>query len=236
MPARTPAIPTGEELERLTTRYEAVFDGLAAVYGRPVWHQGLPPVDELVATILSQATSDANTDKGYSALKDRYPDWEAVMDAPLEEVVATIHSAGLANQKAPRIQEALRAIYAERGAITLEFLTAMSIEEAEAWLTQINGVGRKTAAIVLLFAFGRPAFPVDTHVHRIAGRVGLIPPRMNADKAHRWLAALGDPDTFYPIHLNLIRHGREVCRARAPQCDRCPIRAHCDYAHEHGLV
>lgn len=236
MSRRTPSEPSGEELKRLSARYRAVFEGLVEAYGRPTWHQGLPPVDELVATILSQATSDTNTDKGYSALKDRYPSWEAVMNAPVEEIAETIHSAGLANQKAPRIKEALRTIYEKQDSITLDFLATMPLEEAEAWLTQMKGVGRKTAAIVLLFAFGRPAFPVDTHVHRIAGRVGLIPAGMSAEKAHSWLAALGDPETFYPMHLNLIRHGRETCRARAPQCARCPIRVHCDYAHDHGFA
>jgi endonuclease-3 len=151
------------------------------------------------------------------------------MDAPTDEVAEAIRTAGLANQKAPRIQEALRTIERERGELSLDFLRDMPVAEAEAWLTGIKGVGRKTAAIVLLFAMGRAAFPVDTHVHRVTGRLGLIPPGMSADKAHDWLAALGDPDTYYPMHINLIRHGRAVCRARVPQCERCPLTDLCAY-------
>lgn len=215
--------------EPLADKYAVIYETLNAAYGRPVREQPLDPVDELVVTILSQSTASINTWRGYNALKARYPDWLSIIEAPTAEVVETIRVAGLANQKGPRIQEALRTILRERGEISLDFLSDMPFREAQAWLTRIHGVGRKTAAIVLLFSLGMPAFPVDTHVHRITGRLGLIPPRTSADKAHDILESLGEPDSYYPFHINLIRHGREVCRARTPLCERCPIVAYCDY-------
>jgi endonuclease-3 len=213
----------------LKQKYTAVYRTLLQFYGEPEWRQHLPPVDELVSTILSQSTSDVNRDKGFYALKERYPDWESVMNAPEDEVVETIRPAGLANQKGPRIQAALRYVCDEWGEISLDFLADMPLDEAKTWLTSIKGVGPKTAAIILLFAFGRPAFPVDTHVHRVTGRLGLIGPKVTADKAHVILENMGDPDTFYPLHLNLIRHGREICLARKPKCKLCPLQPYCDY-------
>ncbi len=218
-----------ENRDHLGQKYRTVVQKLAEMYGTPTWRQHLPPVDELVSTILSQSTSYVNRDKGFYALKERYPDWESVMNAPEPEVVETIRSARLANQKGPRIQAALRYLVQEQGAITLDFLEDMPLAEASRWLTRIKGVGPKTAAIILLFAFDRPAFPVDTHVHRVTGRLGLIGPKVTADKAHEILQNIGDPDSFYSLHLNLIRHGREVCRARQPRCDLCPLQPECDY-------
>jgi endonuclease-3 len=210
-------------------KYRIVYDLLAAAYGEPDWRPALPPLDELVSTILSQSTSDTNRDRAFNRVKERFSDWAAVMDAPLEEVVEAIRPAGLANQKAPRIQAALRHIMAETGALSLDFLADLPLEEAQAWLQAIHGVGPKTAAIVLLFAFGRPAFPVDTHVHRVSGRLGLIGPKVTADKAHGIMQNLGRPDSYYAMHLNLIRHGREVCTARSPRCSECILKAYCDY-------
>lgn len=213
----------------LSEKYQTIYQLLVEAYGEPDWRSHLPPVDELVSTILSQNTSDTNRDKAFYALKDRFPDWESVMQAPVEEIRDTIRPAGLANQKAPRIQEALRRIEEERGELSLDFLNDMSVEEALEWLTDLHGVGRKTASIVLLFSFGRPVFPVDTHVHRVSGRLGLIGPKVTADKAHQILENMGEPDTYYAMHLNLIRHGREVCSARNPKCEQCPLKDHCDY-------
>jgi endonuclease-3 len=186
-------------------------------------------VDALIATILSQATSDVNSSRAFQALKRKFPDWESVMDVPPEQVVQAIRSAGLANQKGPRIQAALGHIYQERGELSLDFLAKLPLQEARAWLTKIVGVGPKTAAIILLFVFGRPAFPVDTHVHRVASRLGLIGPRVSAEKAHDILEAIGEPATFYPMHINLIRHGREICLARIPHCALCPLKDYCAY-------
>jgi endonuclease-3 len=214
---------------RLKEKYRTIYQLLLAEYGEPQWRQHLPPVDELVSTILSQSTSDINRDKGFYALKEKYPDWESVMNAPELEVRDTIRPAGLANQKAPRIQAALRQIVEERGELSLDFLAEMPLDEALAWLTRMKGVGRKTASIVMLFAFGQPAFPVDTHVHRLSKRLGLIGPKVTADKAHEILENMGEANTFYAFHLNLIRHGREVCIARNPRCALCSLQAQCDY-------
>jgi endonuclease-3 len=210
-------------------KYAAVFRILNETFGRPVWRSHGPPLDELVGTIISQATADVNTERAFAELTARFPDWMSVMNAPPEAVIAAIHSAGLSNIKGPRIQNALRHIYRERGELSLDFLADLPLDEALAWLTAIEGVGPKTAAIVLLFSFGRPAFPVDTHVHRVAGRLGLIPPGTNAAKAHAILTELGAPETYYPMHINLIRHGREICRARQPHCHICPLQEMCDY-------
>ena len=213
----------------LKQKYTAVYKALVEKYGEPTWRQHLPPVDELVSTILSQSTSDINRDKGFYALKERYADWESVSSAPEAEIIETIRPAGLANQKGPRIQAALRYVQDKRGEINLDFLADLPLAEAKKWLTNIKGIGPKTAAIILLFAFDRPAFPVDTHVHRITRRLGLIGPKVTADKAHPILENIGEPDTFYPLHLNLIRHGRETCLARNPKCRQCPLQSDCDY-------
>jgi endonuclease-3 len=198
-------------------------------YGSPVWRNPLPALDELVSTILSQNTNDVNRDRAFEALRAKFPTWEAVRDAPARQVMDAIRPAGLANQKGPRIQAVLRAITLERGALDLEFLRDWPVDEAREWLTRFKGVGPKTAAIVLLFSLGRPAFPVDTHVHRVTGRLGLRPEKMSADECHAYFEKLLPPETYYAAHLNLIRHGREVCHARNPECERCVLRRMCAY-------
>lgn len=220
-------------LESRRRQYRAVADLLEELYGYPEWRQYLAPVDELVSTILSQSTTDNNRDLAFDALQARFPSWETVRDAPVEDVVNTIRPAGLANQKAPRIQAALRTITGPDGRVSLDFLNDMDIDAAKAWLTQIRGVGPKTAAIILLFAFHRPAFPVDTHVHRVTKRLGLIDPKTNADRAHQELEVIIPPDEYYPAHLNIIRHGRLVCQARRPRCEACPLPAYCVYYQMH---
>ncbi len=217
------------EFQTLQAKYAEIARRLMALYGRPEWRQFLPPVDELVSTILSQSTSDRNRDRGFELLKARFTSWEAVRDAPTDLVIDTIRPAGLANQKGPRIQEALRLISERQGAITLDFLSQMPVDEAKAWLVSINGVGPKTAAIILLFAFNKPAFPVDTHVHRVSQRLGLIGAKVSADRAHDQMEAIVPAADYYEAHLNLIRHGREICHARGPECERCPLTDLCDY-------
>lgn len=217
------------DFERRKAKYTPVADALGEMYGFPTWRQWLPPVDELVDCILSQSTTDTNRDRAFAALKARYPTWETVRDAPLDEVIETIRPAGLAHQKAPRIQDVLRTITAQRGEINIDFLADLPLDEAKNWLTSLNGVGPKTAAIVLCFAFNRPAFPVDTHVHRLGQRIGFLPEGISADKAHPVMESIAPPEDYYAFHLNLIRHGREVCNARSPHCERCPLTTHCDY-------
>jgi endonuclease-3 len=198
-------------------------------FSQPTWRNPLPPIDELISTILSQNTNDLNRDRAFNGLRARFPTWEAVRDTKKTSIINAIRPAGLSNQKAPRIQKVLREITKERGSLDLGFLKELPLEEARAWLTKFNGVGPKTAAIVLLFSLGRPAFPVDTHIYRVTGRIGLRPEKMTVEQAHPYLEQLFPPETYYAAHLNLIRLGREVCQARKPLCPRCPIRELCDY-------
>jgi endonuclease-3 len=207
----------------------AVNRRLLKAYGHAVWRKPLPPLDELVSTILSQNTNDINRDRAFEALRRRFPTWEDVRDANPAEVVEAIRSAGLANQKAPRIQTVLKEITAERGRLGLAFLRKLSPEEVRRWLLKFKGVGPKTAAIVMLFSLDMPAFPVDTHVFRVTGRLGLRPENMTEEAAHRLLESLFPPDTYVDAHLNLIRHGRQVCLARRPLCEQCVLRDLCNY-------
>lgn len=212
-----------------------IYGLLADVYGEPQRQRYLPPVDQLVNTILSQQTTSANRQRAFEALKDRFADWDAVMNADLSDVREAIRPAGLANQKAPRIQNALRFVMRERGELSLDFLAERPVQEGKAWLTQIKGVGPKTASIILLFTFGLPAFPVDTHVHRVTRRLGLIGTKVTADKAHEILENIVEPGRYYAFHVNLIRHGREVCQARTPKCEICVLQDCCDYYRRRGV-
>jgi endonuclease-3 len=213
----------------LAERALVIHHRLLDFFGHPEWREPLLPLDELVSTILSQNTNDGNRDRAFRLLRLRFPTWEAVRDAETQEVVEAIRPAGLANQKGPRIQNLLRLITAERGNLDLSFLEQMTPNEAREWLLKFKGVGPKTAAIVLQFSLGKPAFPVDTHILRVSRRLGLIPKRASAEQAHRLLGQLLPPDTYYAAHLNLIRLGREVCQARRPLCAQCPLSEVCDY-------
>jgi endonuclease-3 len=202
---------------------------LEGIYGERPRKRHLDPISQLVSTIISQNTNDVLRDQAYGRLKQRFPTWEQVRDAPTEDVIAAIKIAGLSQQKGPRIQQALRHITVERGELSLDFLSQMGVEEAKRWLTAMKGVGPKTAAIILLFALDMPAFPVDTHVHRVSKRLGLIPHKASREKAHDLLEDLMPAETYYAFHLNVIRHGREVCQARQPRCELCVLRDLCEY-------
>jgi len=202
---------------------------LLKAYGEPTWRDPKPPVDELVSTILSQNTNDLNRDRAFETLRARFPTWEAVRDAKPRLIINAIRVAGIANQKGPRIQAALRAITDERGRIELDFLRIRTPEAVREWLLQIKGVGPKTAAIVMQFALGMPAFPVDTHIQRVTGRIGLRSPKASREQSHQILAELFAPETYYAAHLNLIRHGREICKAGRPRCEQCTLTDLCDY-------
>jgi endonuclease-3 len=217
-----------EPTPELVKKAEEIHQRLLQRFGRPEWRDPLPPVDELVSTILSQNTNDRNRDQAYHALRTRFPTWEQVRDADPAGVVDAIRLAGLANQKGPRIQAVLRQITVERGSLNLDFLRDLPHEEALAWLLRFKGVGPKTAAIVLQFSLGKAAFPVDTHVHRVSGRLGLRPEKMSAEQAHVFLAKVFPPQEYGAAHLNIIRHGREICHARKPQCEVCPLAELCD--------
>jgi endonuclease-3 len=186
------------------------------------------PIAELVRTVLSQNTSDTNRDRAYGSLRERFPTWEEVKDAPEDEVIEAIRPGGLANTKGPRIQAVLRELPEQGGQPTLDWLEDTPREEALEFLTSLPGVGRKTAACVLLFAFGRPEIPVDTHVHRVGGRLGLFPPRASFESEHDEILRLADADDAYELHMNLIEHGRRVCRPR-PRCGECALRRMCPY-------
>jgi endonuclease III len=216
-------------MNSLAKRALKIHERLLEFYGEPIGRNPLPPIDELVSTILSQNTNDINRDRGFNALRAKFGTWEEVRDAPAQDVIDAIRPAGLANQKGPRIQQVLRSITEERGSLDLSFLEELSVDEARAWLTRFNGVGPKTAAIVLCFSLGKPAFPVDTHIYRVTGRIGLRPERMTVEQAHPHLESLFPPETYYAAHLNIIRLGREICQARRPRCEVCPIVKLCDY-------
>jgi len=205
-----------------------VYNRLYILFGEPEWRQQ-PPLDELISTLLSQNTNDRNRDAAYQSLRAKYPTWEAVRDADPGAVIESIRTAGLANLKGPRIQRLLREITAERGSLDLEFLHGLPPVEARSWLLRFQGVGPKTAAIVLVFSLGMPAFPVDTHVHRVSGRLGLRPEKMTAEEAHDHMAALFPVEAYGTAHLNLIRLGREICHARKPDCQACLLRDLCPY-------
>jgi endonuclease-3 len=186
-------------------------------------------VDELIATVLSQATSDRNSERAFAELKDAFPRWDQVLAAPVAKVADAIRSGGIADQKARRIQLILAEIQAREGRIDLRRLYELDDAAIEDYLTSLPGVGPKTAACVLVFAMGRPAFPVDTHVHRIATRLGWLPPGTTAERAHRVLSSAVPPELRYDLHIALIVHGRTVCMARNPHCESCVLRSLCPY-------
>jgi endonuclease-3 len=210
---------------------EVVLERLGERYDRPAWAgPRLDPVSELVLTILSQNTADTNSFRAFTALRARYSSWDQVLDAPTDEVVEVIRPGGLAPTKAPRIQHVLAEVQAAtNGSWDLSFLRTRPLPEARDWLVSLTGIGRKTASIILLFGFGRPAVPVDTHVHRVASRLGMLPPRTPLDRAHDLLEEVLQPEEMYPFHVELIRHGRDTCRAPRPICGLCPLTDICAY-------
>jgi endonuclease-3 len=204
-------------------RVRAIRDRLRELYGRPLNEPHRHPIAELVRTILSQNTNDRNRDVAYSRLRERFPTWEQVRDAPPDEVVDAIRPGGLAQTKGPRIQEILASLDEHPD---LDWLADAPREEALNYLTALPGVGRKTAACVLIFSFGRPEIPVDTHVYRVGSRLGLIREGASFNEAHDELRAVVAPEDAYELHINLIRHGRAICRPR-PRCGECALRRMC---------
>jgi endonuclease-3 len=205
-------------------RVRAILEKLRAEYGRPVLHPHRAPIDELILTVLSQNTNDRNRDVAYGRLTERFDAWAAVRDAPAAEVEEAIRPGGLAPTKSVRIQRILDAI----GDDDLLWLEDAPLAEARDYLCDLPGVGRKTAACVLLFSFGRPDVPVDTHVYRVGTRLGLFRPKAPLDEAHdELLRFVDDGDEAYELHVLLIRHGRRTCSARSPDCPACPLRRIC---------
>ncbi|HXK34839.1 MAG TPA: endonuclease III [Dehalococcoidia bacterium] len=234
-PPRPPARPRAPQPHPDSRRIPEIIARLGDAYGIPDWRPHHDPVSELVLTILSQNTSDANSGRAFARLLQRFPTWDAVIDAPLPELIAAIQPGGLAPTKAPRIQAALRDVRDRAGGFDLSFLADLPLEEARAWLRGLHGVGPKTVACVLMFALGRPAMPVDTHVFRVAMRLGLVPERtataaMTPEKAHEMLERIVAPEDFYAFHLALIKHGRRTCTAQRPKCPQCVLRDLCPSA------
>ncbi len=189
------------------------------------------PMHELISTILSHRTTGRNEDLAYERMMERFGSWEGVQDAPVDELAQAIAPANFAEQKAPRVKEVLRRIIAERGAANLDFLREMPLNQAMTWLTALPGVGPKTASLVLLFCFARPVLPVDTHVHRVSQRVGLIGPKVDATAAHPLLVALfpADAQVLYNFHITTLRHGQQICVWGTPRCERCPLTSICNW-------
>ncbi|MBI4311401.1 MAG: endonuclease III [Chloroflexi bacterium] len=211
---------------------EEIIRRLEALYGPLGWEARRDPASELVVTILSQHTSDRNAEHSFEQLMAAFESLEAVANADVSAIANAIRNGGLANQKAPRIKGTLTKILQQRGSLDLGFLEDMALQDAKAWLTALPGVGKKTAAVVLCFSFGMPALPVDTHVHRVAKRLGLIGAKTTADHAHDILEAMVAPQDVYRFHVYLITHGRRVCKAARPQCERCPLADGCPTALE----
>lgn len=208
------------------------MDRLRDHYGLPEPQDRPDPILSLIQVILSQNTNDDNRDRAYAALMDRYDTPQDIMTADTDELADTISVAGLHNTKAERMQAALQQIEEEHGELSLAFLDDMELEEAKNWLTRLPGVGPKSAAVVLNFTFGKAAFPVDTHVFRVSKRLGLIPEDATRESAHDILEAATPDDRIYEFHINLIRHGREICRAPVPHCSDCFMTDICPYYQE----
>lgn len=196
------------------------------------------PMHELISTMLSHRTTQANEAQAFARLWQRFGSWEAIRDAPVETVIEAIAPATFPEAKAPRIQEVLTRIIAERGAPNIDFLAEMPTDEAVAWLTALPGVGIKTATLVLLFCFAHPVIPVDTHVHRITGRLGLIGPKVSAEATHALLLDLlpPDPHVLFNYHVTHLRHGQQICVWKEPRCERCPLTDLCVWYAEHRVA
>ncbi|RIK45024.1 MAG: Fe-S cluster assembly protein HesB [Chloroflexi bacterium] len=219
----------------LRQKAQAIYTALAGRYGEPRWQAGEDPVDALIGTILSANTNDVNSGRAFDQLKAAFGnDWEAVRTAPLEAIKVAIRPAGMYNQKAPHIVATLNKLHQDRGEYSLDFLAQMPVAAALAYLMSFPGVGHKTASIVLLFCFNQAAFPVDTHIQRISQRLGISSRRAGAEQIKRIWESLLPAQSYYPLHLNLIRLGREICRAQTPRCEQCPLQQLCDFYKQRG--
>ena len=221
-----------EESEAGEKPLRYIIQNLERTYGVPTNERASDPLDMLIKIILSQATSDTNSHRTFAALKKRFPTWDAALRARSSTIAETIRSGGLANQKAAVIKDVLRQIKEKHGKIDLSFLHELSPEEAVNYLSQFRGIGPKTIACTLLFACRKEVFPLDTHIFRILRRVGLIPQKCTDARAHEIMNRIVPHGKFYSFHVNLIRHGRTLCRPRDPLCERCPIVEYCDYGQE----
>lgn len=214
-------------------RADSIFHALIACFGEPRFVPGSDPMEELIGTILSANTTDVNSGRAFAQLR-ALGDWDQIRTAPLPRIIDAIRPAGMYNQKAPHIVATLERLHAGKRGYDLSDLASMPVDEALAALVSLPGVGRKTASIVLLFCFNRGAFPVDTHIQRITQRLGLSGPKASPDVVQALWEGLVPAESYYALHINLIRLGREICTARVARCAVCPLQAWCDYARGHG--
>ena len=220
-------MPKTTRKQKPTIAPELVQKRLNAIYGPIHWRPRMIALDELIFTVLTQHTSDLNAERSYDALRKAMPTWASVIEAETQKIADAIHHGGLANQKSERIQKILIEILHRLGHFELEFLSELPLEEARSWLTSLPGVGPKTAAVVMAFSLKMPAFPVDTHILRVSKRLGLIGRKVSADQAHPIMENMIPSDNRYDMHVLLITHGRQICKARVPQCGRCPLDQEC---------
>jgi len=220
-------MPPRTRIRKLTPA--TIVQRLSVLYGEPELRTHGDPMTELILTILSQNTSDGNSGRAFMRLIAKFPAWEALLAADPAEIEDAISVGGLAKVKTPRIKRVLEDVWWQRSSFDLAFLGEMPLDEAKEWLRALPGVGPKTAACVLMFALGRPALPVDTHVHRVSQRLGLVPNKTTAEKSHDLLEAQLEPDEVYPFHISLIKHGRRICHAQRPKCDQCPLLDGCPF-------
>ena len=220
-------MPKTTRKQKPTIAPELVQKRLNAIYGPIHWRPRMIALDELIFTVLTQHTSDLNAERSYDALRKAMPTWASVIEAETQKIADAIHHGGLANQKSERIQKILIEILHRLGHFELEFLSDLPLEEARSWLTSLPGVGPKTAAVVMAFSLKMPAFPVDTHILRVSKRLGLIGRKVSADQAHPILENMIPSNNRYDMHVLLITHGRQICKARVPQCGRCPLDQEC---------
>ena len=220
-------MPKTTRKQKPTIAPELVQKRLNAIYGPIHWRPRMIALDELIFTVLTQHTSDINAERSYDALRKAMPTWASVIEAETQKIANAIHHGGLANQKSVRIQKILIEILHRLGHFELEFLSDLPLEEARSWLTSLPGVGPKTAAVVMAFSLKMPAFPVDTHILRVSKRLGLIGRKVSADQAHPIMENMIPSDNRYDMHVLLITHGRQICKARVPQCGRCPLDQEC---------
>ena len=220
-------MPKTTRKQKPTIAPELVQKRLNAIYGPIHWRPRMIALDELIFTVLTQHTSDLNAERSYDALRKAMPTWASVIEAETQKIADAIHHGGLANQKSVRIQKILIEILHRLGHFELEFLSDLPLEEARSWLTSLPGVGPKTAAVVMAFSLKMPAFPVDTHILRVSKRLGLIGRKVSADQAHPIMENMIPSNNRYDMHVLLITHGRQICKARVPQCGRCPLDQEC---------
>lgn len=203
---------------------------LAQQHGPREWHRHHDPLSELIAVILSQNTSDANSTRAFASLRTRFPTWDEAADADVDDLEQAIRSGGLSRIKAARIKQILQQIRADRGSLDLSFLDNLSIDQSKEWLGGLPGVGPKTIGCVLLFSLGKPVFPVDTHVYRVSKRLGLVSNGISVERAHEVLGTAVPAEYVYQLHMNMVQHGREVCRPQHPRCLDCLLRELCPSA------